>query len=164
MPLTGGRCGAAGVLKRGEFGRMFVGTYSNKLDRKGRVSVPAEFRALLKADGWEGAVLFPNLFHQAVEGGTGSYLDAMLAEWDGLPEVEREDRTMALVPNVRRLEWDEGGRIVLPEEMIAHAGLTETVVFTGMRKSFMLWSPEGWAERQAQAAARAREARVGRPQ
>ena len=40
------------------------------------------------------------------------------------------------------LPWDAEGRIVLPEDMIAHARLAETAAFVGKGRTFQLWEPD----------------------
>ena len=46
---------------------MFLSTYENKLDKKGRVSVPASFRSYLSNLGYNGVVCFPSFNNQALE-------------------------------------------------------------------------------------------------
>ena len=46
---------------------MFLSTYENKLDKKGRVSVPASFRSYLSNLGYNGIVRFPSFNNQSIE-------------------------------------------------------------------------------------------------
>src|SRR5208337_5119121 len=58
----------------------FVGNYTSRLDAKGRVSIPASFRAVLARDGYEGLYVHPSLDADAVDCGG----NALLREIDDL--------------------------------------------------------------------------------
>ena len=66
---------------------LFFSTFVNKVDRKGRVSVPATFRAVLNDQSFEGIVAFPSLDYDALEA-TG--IDTMEAISAGLDEIEHD--------------------------------------------------------------------------
>ena len=53
----------------------FVSTFTNRLDAKGRVSIPASFRAVLVRDGFEGLYCCPTLDRQAVDAGGTATLE-----------------------------------------------------------------------------------------
>ncbi len=46
---------------------VFIGTFENKVDRKGRVSVPAQFRQTLAAQSFQGIVAFRSYRADAIE-------------------------------------------------------------------------------------------------
>ena len=54
------------------------------------------------------------------------------------------------------VEADKEGRIVLPDALVAHAGLTEAVVFMGLGRIFQIWEPAAAERRRAEARDRAR--------
>lgn len=135
-----------------------MGTFTNKIDRKGRVSLPAEFRAVLQRQQCTMAALMPALNADAVAGGGERYLDTLHARIEGLDPLSDEynDWLDFIMPNVRHAGWDETGRIVLPDSLMQIAGLSEQAVFVGRYDHFQIWTPEAWAERQAQVAERHR--------
>ena len=47
---------------------MFLSTFENSLDKKGRVSVPSSFRAYLNSMGYNGFVTYPSFNHSALDG------------------------------------------------------------------------------------------------
>ena len=47
--------------------KMFLSSYENKIDKKGRVSVPATFRSHLSALGYNGFISYPSFNHYALE-------------------------------------------------------------------------------------------------
>src|SRR5215471_17294609 len=121
----------------------FVSTFTNKIDAKGRVSVPAAFRAVLERDGYTqgtpgGIYCYPSLDAPALDAGGQSLaqkIDGLLA---GLPDYsnERDELSVALYGDVNILSLDQDGRIVLPEALRAHAQLASHVTFVGLGHKF----------------------------
>ena len=140
---------------------LFIGTHQNKLDAKGRVSIPAPFRSVLKkmshsGEGAPVATLYLRPSHQnpCIEGWTElgfEALSAPVAQDYNLFSQEHEDIVLALFGDACLMETDKEGRIMLPEAMVAHAGLTEGVVFIGARNTFQIWEPAAGARRLAEA-------------
>jgi MraZ protein len=136
----------------------FVSTFTNKIDAKGRVSIPAPFRAVLERDGYAsggagGIYCYPALEAQALDAGgerLAKKIDGLLA---GLPDYsdERDELSVALYGDVQVLAIDGDGRISLPEGLRAHAGLAAQVTFVGLGDKFQMWNPERFAERRERA-------------
>jgi MraZ protein len=150
--------------KRGPSGQMtqFMGPHHNRLDAKGRVSIPAPFRATLRELAPEGAsaalVLRPSHKHDCIEGWPAAdfqRLGATLERLDVFSE-EQDDLTFAFYADATELVPDKEGRIVLPELLATHAKLTDAVVFVGMRDHFEIWEPAAIERRRAEARMRAR--------
>jgi len=129
----------------------FVSTFTNKIDAKGRVSVPAPFRAVLERDGYAGGIYcYPSLDAPALDAGgerLAKKIDGLLA---GLPDYsdERDELSVALYGDVQVLAIDGDGRIVVPESLRAHAGLHAQVTFVGLGDKFQMWAPERFEERR----------------
>jgi len=140
----------------------FVSTFTNKIDAKGRVSIPAPFRAVLERDGYAGGIYcYPSLDAPALDGGgerLAQKIDGLLR---GLPDYsdERDELSVALYGDVQVLAIDGDGRIVLPQELRAHAGLSAAVTFVGLGDKFQMWEPERFAERRLQARAKVQDHR-----
>ena len=132
----------------------FVSTITNKIDAKGRVSVPAAFRAVLERDGYAGGIYcYPSLDAPALDAGGQSLaqkIDGLLA---GLPEYsdERDELSVALYGDVQILSIDQDGRIVLPEALRAHAGIATHITFVGLGHKFQMWEPARFEARRARA-------------
>ena len=143
-------------------GRMtqFLGTHTNRLDAKGRVSIPAPFRAALRPEGGGNAslVLRPSHKHPCVEGWPESVFQALAKPLDALDMFSEahDDLAAALYADAWPMEADKEGRIVLPESLVAHANLSDTVVFMGLGKTFQIWEPAAAERRRAEARERAR--------
>ena len=136
----------------------FVSTFTNKIDAKGRVSIPAPFRAVLERDGYAngsagGLYCYPSLDAPALDAGgerLAKKIDGLLS---GLPDYsdERDELSVALYGDVQVLSLDGDGRISLPESLRAHAGLTTQVTFVGLGDKFQMWEPGRFAERRERA-------------
>lgn len=144
----------------------FVSTFTNKIDAKGRVSVPAPFRAVLERDGYSqgpgggagtgqpagtaGVYCYPALDAPALDGGgerLAQKIDGLLS---GLADYsdERDELSVALYGDVQVLNIDGDGRIVLPEGLRRHAGLTTSVTFVGLGDKFQMWEPAAFEQRR----------------
>lgn len=133
----------------------FLGTHQNRLDAKGRVSVPAAFRAHLRgADGGvASAVLRPSHKHPCIEAWPEAVFQTLAGPLDRLDmfSEDQDDLMMALYADATRVEADKEGRIVLPESLVQHAGLTDNVVFMGLGRTFQIWEPVAAEKRRSDA-------------
>ena len=137
---------------------LFLSTYVNKVDRKGRVSVPATFRASLANQRFAGIVVFPSFIHAALEGGGIDRIEEMATRLDSLPQFSEEYDNLSLIfASAQQLPFDTEGRIVLPADLAAHAGIADSAAFVGLGRSFQVWEPDRLAEHTAMLRQRARE-------
>lgn len=141
---------------------LFTSTYTNKVDKKGRVSVPAQFRTLTSAQGMNGIWAFPSLDYPAIDGCGATYFERLSEMVDQLPPFseEREAFQTAIFGAAHQLSFDGEGRIILPESLIVHAGISENVVFVGLGQQFRIWEPTAFAEVSAKAAELTRKSRA----
>ncbi|MBX9739317.1 MAG: division/cell wall cluster transcriptional repressor MraZ [Beijerinckiaceae bacterium] len=139
----------------------FVSHFTNRLDAKGRVSIPATFRAVLARDGFEGLYVHPSLDAQRVDCGG----NALLKEIDGLLDTlspyseERDLLSTALLGTSEILKVDSEGRVVLTESVKACAGITTEVTFVGQGHKFQIWEPSRFLAHLAEAKDRVRDLR-----
>jgi MraZ protein len=144
----------------------FLGTHQNRLDAKGRVSVPASFRAALRsrgeANGGEAngthLVLRPSHQHHCIEAWPTDEFEALAQPLNRLDLFSQahDDLAATLYSEAYPVEADKEGRIVLPDQLVSYAGLGETVVFMGLGRIFQIWEPEAAERRRAEARERAR--------
>ncbi len=141
----------------------FVSTFINKIDAKGRVSVPAPFRAVLERDGYAGGGIYcyPSLDAPALDAGGQRLADNIDRLLDGLPDYsdERDELSVALYGDVHTLVIDQDGRIVLPETLRTHAGISTHVAFVGLGQKFQMWEPQRFEARRASAREKVRDHR-----
>lgn len=137
---------------------LFTGTYENKIDQKGRVSLPATFRAQLPKGDARLVYVYRSPSLQALEACDQTFMDRLA---DSLEEFEmfsddEEDLGGVILADARPLLLDGEGRIMVPVEHMEFAGLTERVAFVGRGRRFQLWKPEIHIEHAAATRARAK--------
>ncbi|WP_022728379.1 division/cell wall cluster transcriptional repressor MraZ [Fodinicurvata sediminis] len=143
----------------------FLGTFRNRVDRKGRVSVPAPFRQVLAGESFQGVVCFLSHKVEAIEGcgmGFMSELSESVADMD-LFSDNHQDLASSLFADAHPLAWDSGGRIQLPPELMEVAGITEEAAFVGMGKTFRIWEPQAFSSYQGERRAQARQKGLSLP-
>jgi transcriptional regulator MraZ len=143
----------------GEEVALFMSTYVNKVDRKGRVSVPATFRAQIQISGQSflGVVTYPLLDQEALEGTSIDRMQAISAALDALDAAqEQQDLATMIFGQSQQLAFDPEGRILLPEPFVAHTHITESAVFVGLGLTFQIWEPGRFAAHRAALLERAR--------
>ena len=122
---------------------MFLSTYENRLDKKGRVSVPAKFRSYLSNLGYNGIICFPSFNHQCIESWPQDRIEMVTSAIDNLnPFEEKKDyfATSILAESIN-LQFDGEGRILLTNKLIKHAKIKNNMLFVGQGKTFQIWDP-----------------------
>ena len=122
---------------------MFLSVYENKLDKKGRVSVPASFRSYLSNLGYNGIICFPSFNNQSIEAWPQDRIEKISNAIDNLnPFEEKKDyfATSILSESVN-LQFDSEGRILLTSKLLKHAKIKNSMLFVGQGKTFQIWEP-----------------------
>ena len=122
---------------------MFLSTYENKLDKKGRVSVPASFRSYLSNLGYNGVICYPSFNNQSIEAWPQDRIEKITNAIDSLnPFEEKKDyfATSILSESVN-LIFDTEGRISLTKKLLQHSKIKTRILFVGLGKTFQIWEP-----------------------
>ena len=129
---------------------LFLSCYENRLDTKGRVSVPAAFRSSLNNENFAGVILFRSFTHNCIEGLSMSRMEKMAGATDQMDMFDDKlDNLSALVfADARPLPFDVTGRIVIPNDLLKHANITDSALFVGRGNSFQIWNPSDFARVQ----------------
>ena len=129
---------------------LFLSCYENRLDTKGRISVPAAFRSSLNSENFAGVVLFRSFKHNCIEGLSMSRMEKMANATDqmGIFDDELDDLSAMVFADARPLAFDVTGRIVIPNELLKHANITDTALFVGRGNSFQIWNPSDFMNTQ----------------
>jgi len=136
----------------------FVSNTTLRLDAKGRVSIPAPFRAVLARDGFDGLYCYPALDQPAIDAGGNALLaeiEALIARFPPYSD-EREEFLVALYGRSETVKIDGEGRVVLTDELKSHAGITDAVAFVGLGHKFQIWEPQRFRTHLAKATATVR--------
>jgi MraZ protein len=142
----------------------FVSTVVNKLDAKGRVSIPAPFRQILAQQSLRGFYCFPSFVSPALEAfGEDLLADVQrrLSAVDPLFSEDYDAQAQAVVGETQLLSFDDEGRVRLPDDFLAHAQIKDRVLFVGMIQKFQIWDPERFEPIRRERIARARATRLG---
>lgn len=131
---------------------MFLSRFTNTLDAKGRVSVPADFRTAVALDSvqhndeFDGIVLWPSLDGKCLEGGGMALVRAHLEMLKSLKPYDnaRIAFERAYFGDSFRLAFDASGRVSLPTELAEFAGLEKQVTFVGLGERFEVWDAEAY--------------------
>jgi MraZ protein len=138
----------------------FVGTHINRLDAKGRVSIPAPFRNALKSgDGGSTSLIFrPSHKHSCIEGWPAHVFHTLATSMQSLDIFgdDQDDLAFTIYADATELEPDREGRIVLPESLASFANLADNVAFVGMGRLFQIWEPAAAERRRIEARERVR--------
>ncbi len=129
---------------------LFLSTFVNKMDKKGRVSVPAGFRTALSSQSFQGVVIFRATGHYCLEGfdyGTMEELSARLDHFD-LFSNQQDDLATTIFAEAVQCPFDGEGRISIPSALLDHAGITDSVTFVGLGRKFQIWSAEKFDARR----------------
>ena len=122
---------------------MFLSTYENKLDKKGRVSVPASFRSYLSNTGYNGIVFFPSFNNQSIEAWPQDRIEKISNAIDTLSPFEDKKDYFAtsILSESINLQFDSEGRISLTPKLLKHAKIKNSILFVGQGKTFQIWEP-----------------------
>tara|TARA_B100000579_G_C22340883_1_gene624877 strand:- start:13 stop:480 length:468 start_codon:yes stop_codon:yes gene_type:complete len=122
---------------------MFLSTYENRIDKKGRVSVPANFRSHLSNLGYNGVICYPSFNNQSIEACSQDRIEKISSAIDSLNpfEEKRDFFSTSILSESVNLQFDSEGRISLTSKLIKHAKIKNTMLFVGQGQTFQIWEP-----------------------
>ena len=129
---------------------LFLDTVINKVDAKGRVSLPSDYRAIVKELSTE-IVCYRSLSSPCIEGCTEDLLEKLAADIENSTDFfseTQDDLTNLVFGDAKRYSFDSTGRIMLSEKLLKHAEITDTAVFVGKGRKFQIWSLENWTKEE----------------
>ena len=122
---------------------MFLSIFENRLDKKGRGSVPASYRAYLSSLGYNGIICFPSFNNQSIEAWSQDRIEKISNSIDTLnPFDEKKDYfATSILSESINLQFDSEGRILLGQKLLKHAKIKNSMLFVGQGKTFQIWEP-----------------------
>jgi len=121
---------------------LFLSRFVNKIDKKGRVSVPAPFRVSLSDQSFAGIVVYPHPKLPALEGCGYDRIQKMVEGHDQLDQFsDQRDDLGSIFAVSHQLAFDPEGRVMLPDDLLRHASISEQAVFAGFGSTFQIWEP-----------------------
>jgi len=139
-------------VERGKAASMFQGEFTNNMDEKGRVNIPAPFRDALQKSYNEGTLIV------ARDAQSPCLRAYPLREWNRLlaklGAMPANDRVVlafkrAVVSSALEYQPDKQGRILIPQTLRNHAGILKSTVFAGLNDTFEIWDALAWEKQLA---------------
>ena len=120
---------------------MFIGEYSHNLDDKGRVAVPAKFRVMLK-----GGTVVTRGLDNCLFLYTRKEWQELAAKLAKLPISQANTRAFArlMLAGAMEVDFDNQGRIMLPEYLRKFAGLKKNLIIAGLYDRLEIWDEAAW--------------------
>ena len=119
----------------------FIGRYLNKVDKKGRVSVPAGWRPSLISKDFSGIIAQSSLSEKAIDAYPRDYLELLQGKLDlNDPLLEENEYESTVLFGGSVLSFDSEGRVVLSDSLRNEINLTSEALFVGMGRRFRIWN------------------------
>jgi len=130
------------------FSSMFIGEYQHNLDDKGRVAIPAKFRAVLKKGAVATKGLDNCLFLYSKE-----QFAKIAAKLGALPISQTKARAFSrhMLAGAMDLEFDNQGRVTLPEYLRSFSSLKKNVIIAGLYNHLEIWDEAAWQKNKTEA-------------
>ena len=125
---------------------MFLSSFENKIDKKGRVSVPATFRSHLNSMGYNGFISYPSFNHSALEACSQDRIEKITNSIDSLNpfEEKRDFFATSILSESENLQFDTEGRVSLSNKLLNHAKIKNNILFVGLGRTFQIWEPNNF--------------------
>ncbi len=125
---------------------MFLSSYENKIDKKGRVSVPSTFRSYLNSMGYNGFVTYPSFNYSALEACSQDRIEKLSNTIDTLNpfEEKRDFFATSVLSESEIFLFDTEGRVSISEKLLVHAKIKTNILFVGLGKTFQIWEPKNF--------------------
>lgn len=122
---------------------IFLSKYQNKIDKKGRVSIPSGFRSVLSNEQFNGIIVYPSFKNNCIEACSMSRLQEIYDIIQNLdPYSEERDAFETIVMGESiQLPFDNEGRVILPSHLMEQVNITEQAFFVGKGLIFEIWDP-----------------------
>jgi MraZ protein len=136
---------------------IFLSTYENKIDAKGRVSVPAPFRSVLEAK-QQPLIVTRSLTDDCLQGQDARRMNQIVDVLDTMDSLSPQVQILqAMLAHAQEMKIDSEGRIMLPEDFLSFADLSVNVMFVGVGRLFEIWNPDTYRIREKQQRDKARK-------
>lgn len=144
---------------------LFLSTFHNKIDKKGRISVPAQFRSVLTKSvdsEFNGIVSYASFINPCIESCGFERIKKLAERIESLdPFSEEHDAfSTTILGGSVQLAFDSEGRVSLPENLLEVANIKEAAIFVGKGATFEIWEPKAFASYSERARDIAREKRL----
>jgi len=129
---------------------LFVSQFLNKIDKKGRVSLPSLFRNVLPKKNKNEIILFRSLKYKSIEGCSSERINKIARRIDRLDffSDDQDDFSTSIFSEIIPTNIDKEGRFLIPENLKIYSNITDEAKFIGQGHYFQIWEPKAAIVRQ----------------
>ncbi len=122
---------------------IFLSRYLNKIDKKGRISIPAGYRAILSDENLNGFIVYPSFKNNCLEGCSMTRLNELSLIIQNLDpySAERDAFETIVMGEAVQLQFDNEGRVIIPNYLMHQVEITDQASFIGKGLVFEIWNP-----------------------
>jgi len=115
--------------------------------------VPASFRSYLSNMGYNGVVCYPSFNNTSIEACPQNRIEKLSESIDSLNpfEEKRDVFATSVLADSTNLQFDSEGRVSIPDNLLSHAKIKQTMLFVGQGKTFQIWEPKLFEKFKVQA-------------
>ena len=123
---------------------LFVSKYINKIDKKGRVSLPSSFRNVLPKINRNEIILYKSIKTPSIEGCGVGRLKEIAKRINNLDffSEDYDDFSTSIFSEIITTNIDKEGRFLIPEELKLYTGIKTEATFFGQGHYFQIWEPK----------------------
>ena len=129
---------------------LFVSQFVNKIDKKGRVSLPSIFRNVLPKDSKNEIILYKSFKYHSIEGCSSDRINEIAKRINKLDifSDDQDDFSTSIFSEIIPTNLDKEGRFLIPESLKLYSNISNDVTFIGQGHYFQIWEPNASIERQ----------------
>ena len=129
---------------------LFLSQYFNKIDKKGRVSLPSSFRSIILSEKKSELILFKSLKFSAIDGCNYKRINKIAERIDKLEifSEDQDDFSTSIFSEVVPTNIDKEGRFLIPDFLKQYSNIVDEVKFIGQGNYFQIWEPKAVLEHQ----------------
>ena len=123
---------------------LFVSRFINKIDKKGRVSLPSNFRNVLPKTNSNEIILYKSIKTPSIEGCGAGRLKEIAKRINNLDffSEDYDDFSSSIFSEIVPTNIDKEGRFLIPEELKKYANIKNEAAFFGQGFFFQIWEPK----------------------
>jgi len=129
---------------------LFVSQFVNRIDKKGRVTFPSQFRKILPKNSKNEIILFKSLKFRSIEGCSSQRINKIANKIEELDifSDDQDDFATSIFSEIIPTNIDKEGRFLIPENLKLYSNISNEVTFIGQGHYFQIWEPQAAKERQ----------------
>ena len=129
---------------------LFLSQFVNRIDKKGRITLPSVFRNVLPKKSKNEIILFKSLKFNSIEGCSSERINRIANRIDELDifSDDQDDFTTSIFSEIVPTNIDKEGRFLIPENLKLYSNIDKEVTFIGQGHYFQMWEPKAAVARQ----------------